>query len=286
MKNISDITEMTHYAEKLADKGDRIGFVPTMGFLHEGHLSLMRKAREENHTLVVSIFVNPTQFGPNEDLESYPRDLESDMELCREVGCDVLFTPEPAAMYPAMFKTTVSVSGVTEALCGASRPGHFDGVTTVVAKLFNIVRPHRAYFGLKDYQQYRVIERMTHDLDMDIRIIGLPTIREDDGLAMSSRNTYLTQAERVSALSLSRSLEMASSMVREGTQDASRIAGAVTGMIEDMPHTRIDYVKCVDALEMTPVAEIEKDTLLALAVFVGKARLIDNVVLTPPAEDV
>jgi pantoate--beta-alanine ligase len=239
----------------------------------------MRKAREENHALVVSIFVNPTQFGPGEDYASYPRDLEKDTSLCQEVGCDVLFTPGADEMYPQDNVTTVSVSGLTETLCGASRPGHFDGVTTVVSKLFNIVRPHTAYFGLKDYQQYRVILRMVQDLNMNINIIGLPTIREEGGLAMSSRNAYLYDDERSGALSLSRSLEAAREMVREGIRDPRAIEEKVTGIIESEPTNRIDYVSVVNADDLAPLSTIEDRTLLALAVFVGDARLIDNTVL-------
>ena len=279
MKIITTISEMQDHSNRLRDQGDRIGFVPTMGFLHEGHLSLMRKAREENHALVVSIFVNPTQFGPGEDYASYPRDLEMDASLCQEVGCDVLFTPGADEMYPQDNVTTVSVSGLTESLCGASRPGHFDGVTTVVSKLFNIVRPHRAYLGLKDYQQYRVILRMVQDLNMNINIIGLPTIREEDGLAMSSRNAYLYDDERSGALSLSRSLEAAREMVREGIRDPRAIEEKVTGIIESEPTNRIDYVSVVNADDLAPLSTIEDRTLLALAVFVGDARLIDNTVL-------
>ena len=270
---------MQDHSDRLRDQGDRIGFVPTMGFLHEGHLSLMRKAREENHALVVSIFVNPTQFGPGEDYASYPRDLEMDASLCQEVGCDVLFTPGADEMYSQGNVTTVSVSGLTETLCGASRPGHFDGVTTVVSKLFNIVRPHMAYIGLKDYQQYRVILRMVQDLNMNINIIGLPTIREEDGLAMSSRNAYLYDDERSGALSLSRSLEAAREMVREGIRDPRAIEEKVTGIIESEPTNRIDYVSVVNADDLAPISTIEDRTLLALAVFVGDARLIDNTVL-------
>jgi len=279
MKIITTISEMQDHSDRLRDQGDRIGFVPTMGFLHEGHLSLMRKAREENHALVVSIFVNPTQFGPGEDYASYPRDLEMDASLCQEVGCDVLFTPGADEMYPQGNVTTVSVSGLTETLCGASRPGHFDGVTTVVSKLFNIVRPHRAYLGLKDYQQYRVILRMVQDLNMNINIIGLTTIREEDGLAMSSRNAYLYDDERSGALSLSRSLEAAREMVREGIRDPRAIEEKVTGIIESEPTNRIDYVSVVNADDLAPLSTIEDRTLLALAVFVGDARLIDNAVL-------
>ena len=279
MKIITTISEMQDHSNRLRDQGDRIGFVPTMGFLHIGHLSLMRKAREENHALVVSIFVNPTQFGPGEDYASYPRDLEMDASLCQEVGCDVLFTPGADEMYPQDNVTTVSVSGLTESLCGASRPGHFDGVTTVVSKLFNIVRPHRTYLGLKDYQQYRVILRMVQDLNMNINIIGLPTIREEDGLAMSSRNAYLYDDERSGALSLSRSLEAAREMVREGIRDPRAIEEKVTGIIESEPTNRIDYVSVVNADDLAPLSTIEDRTLLALAVFVGDARLIDNTVL-------
>ena len=279
MKIITTISEMQDYSDRLRHQGDRIGFVPTMGFLHEGHLSLMRKAREENHTLVVSIFVNPTQFGPEEDYDSYPRDLEKDASLCRELGCDVLFTPASDEMYPEGSVTKVSVAGMTETLCGASRPGHFDGVTTVVCKLFNIVRPHAAYFGLKDYQQYRVLFQMVQDLDMNIRIVGLPTIREEDGLAMSSRNAYLYDDERSGALTLSRSLDAAREMVREGIRDPRAIEQKVTGIIESEPTTRIDYVSVVDADDLTPLSTIDERALLALAVFVGDARLIDNAVL-------
>ena len=279
MKIITTISQMHQHADRLRDQGDRIGFVPTMGFLHEGHLSLMRRAREDNHALAVSIFVNPTQFGPGEDFQSYPRDLERDASLCREVGCDILFTPSAEEMYPQGSVTTVSVSTLTKHLCGASRPGHFDGVTTVVTKLLNIVKPHRAYFGLKDYQQYRVLWRMARDLNLDIDIVGLPTVREPDGLAMSSRNAYLDTEERASALSLSRSLELAREMVRDGTRDPAAIEERVREAISSQPHTRIDYVQVVDAEELTPVTSLEGRALLAMAVFVGNARLIDNTLL-------
>ena len=279
MKIITTISEMHNHSDRLRDQGDRIGLVPTMGFLHEGHLSLMRRAREENHALVVSIFVNPTQFGPDEDYDSYPRDLEKDASLCREVGCDVLFTPAADEMYPQGNVTTVSIAGLTETLCGVSRPGHFDGVITVVSKLFNIVCPHRAYFGLKDYQQYRVISRMVQDLNMNIHIIGLPTVREEDGLAMSSRNAYLYDDERSGALSLSRSLDAAREMLKEGIRDPRAIEENVTGIIESESITRIDYVSVVNADDLTHLSTIEDRALLALAVFVGDTRLIDNTVL-------
>ena len=270
---------MTAHSSRLRDEGDRIGFVPTMGYLHEGHLSLMHQAREDNHALVVSIFVNPTQFGPNEDYDSYPRDLEQDMGMLREVGCDVLFTPSAEEMYPDGNVTTVSVAGLTDRLCGASRPGHFDGVTTVVNKLFNITKPHRAYFGLKDYQQYRVLSKMVTDLDMDIEVIGLPTVREDDGLAMSSRNAYLSADERESALTLSRSLEAAQELVAEGEGDPAIIESRVKKLIEEQPLLTVDYISVVDAEELAPVTTINRQALLALAVRVGGARLIVNTVL-------
>jgi pantoate--beta-alanine ligase len=279
MKIITTISEMQDHSDRLRDQGDRIGFVPTMGFLHEGHLSLMRQARQDTHALVVSIFVNPTQFGPGEDYDSYPRDLEKDASLCTEVGCDVLFTPGADEMYPHGNVTTVSVAGLTETLCGASRPGHFDGVTIVVSKLFNIIRPHMAYFGLKDYQQYRLISRMVQDLNMNIRIVGLPTVREEDGLAMSSRNAYLYNDERSGALTLSRSLDAAREMVSEGIRDPRIIEEKVRGIIESEPTTRIDYVNVVNADELDTLSTIEDRALLALAVFVGDTRLIDNVVL-------
>jgi pantoate--beta-alanine ligase len=279
MKIITTIDQMQEYSDRLRDQRDRTGFVPTMGFLHEGHLSLIHKAREENHALVVSIFVNPTQFGPNDDYNSYPRDPENDASLCREAGCDVLFTPSLQEMYPEETLTTVSVSKLTEGLCGVSRPGHFDGVATVVAKLLNIVKPHRAYFGLKDYQQYKVICRMTRDLNLDVDIIGLPTVREPDGLAMSSRNSYLTKDEKESALSLSRSLDRARQLIAEGVRDAARIETEVRGIIEAEPHFSIDYVSVVDAEELTPLPIIEDRALLALAVSIGEARLIDNAIL-------
>jgi pantoate--beta-alanine ligase len=279
MKIIETIAQMQEHSDRLRDQGDRIGFVPTMGFLHEGHLSLIRRAGQENHALVVSIFVNPIQFGPNEDYESYPRNLENDTRLCREEGCDVLFTPSVREMYDDDAVTRVCVAKLTETLCGASRPGHFDGVTTVVAKLLNIVKPHRVYFGLKDYQQYRVICRMVRDLNNNIDIIGLPTVREPDGLAMSSRNSYLTKSERASAISLSRSLDLARKLLAEGVRDVATLEARVREMIESELHTTIDYVTVVDAQELTPLKSVEDRALLALAVFVGNTRLIDNTIL-------
>ncbi|MBN2720526.1 MAG: pantoate--beta-alanine ligase [Proteobacteria bacterium] len=279
MEIISDIKEMQKRSYGLREKGHRIGFVPTMGFLHRGHSSLMEKAREENDALVVSIFVNPTQFGPGEDYEAYPRDVEKDQALCQKVGTDLLFSPSPSGMYPSGFGTAVSVSGITEGLCGASRPGHFDGVCTVVAKLLNIVCPHRAYFGLKDYQQFQVVRRMARDLDIDTEIVGLPTVREPDGLAMSSRNAYLTPGERKAALTLFQALQWARKMVEGGILEAGTIEERVREMILSTNGASIDYVSVVDAEELSPVKIIRDRALLALAVRLGKARLIDNIIL-------
>ncbi len=270
---------MQTHTDRLRDQGDRIGFVPTMGFLHEGHLSLMRAASKENHTLVVSIFVNPTQFGPGEDLEAYPRDLERDSDLCKEVGTNLLFVPSADEMYPDNFATSVEVSGISDVLCGVTRPGHFNGVCTVVAKLFSAVKPHRAYFGLKDYQQYRVISRMVRDLNMDVEVTGLPTVREPDGLAMSSRNTYLSREERASALSLNRSLAEVDKMARDGVRDPEKLVAAAREIIEAEPHTSIDYLQVVDTEELLPVTKVEGRALVALAVKIGKARLIDNAII-------
>jgi len=279
MQMTGSVSGMREHVTRLREKGHRIGFVPTMGFLHKGHISLLERAREENDVLVVSIFVNPTQFGPGEDFEAYPRDMEKDKALCSEAGTDILFSPSPQEMYPAGFRTTVSVSGLTEGLCGASRPGHFDGVCLVVAKLLNIVQPHRAYFGLKDYQQFKVIDRMVNDLNMDTEIVGLPTVREPDGIAMSSRNSYLTKDERKSALVLSRSLEHAKRLVSQGVREASTIEAGVREMIGERPFTAIDYVSVVDVEELTAVQTVEGRALLALSVNIGRARLIDNAIL-------
>jgi len=279
METVKDIKEMQKHSSCLRKKGNRIGFVPTMGFLHRGHMSLVEKAREENDALVVSIFVNPTQFGPGEDYEAYPRDMEKDSALCRQAGTDILFSPFPSAMYPSGFRTIVSVSGLTEGLCGASRPGHFDGVCTVVAKLLNIVWPHRAYFGLKDYQQFQVVRRMARDLDMDTEIVGLPTVREPDGLAMSSRNIYLTAGERKAALVLFQALECARKMAAGGILEAGTIEEKAREMILSTNGASLDYASVVDAEELTPVKTIRDRALLALAVSIGKARLIDNAIL-------
>jgi pantoate--beta-alanine ligase len=262
--------------------GGRVGFVPTMGFFHEGHRSLMRAARADNDLVVVSLFVNPTQFAPSEDLAAYPRDLEGDRAAAEAEGVDVLFVPEVGEMYPAGGRTTVHVAGLTESLCGASRPGHFDGVTTVVAKLFSIVGACRAYFGRKDAQQLAVIRRMTTDLDLPVEVVGCPLVRESDGLARSSRNSYLDQDARQQATILSGALYVASEAVVAGERDAAVVRKLIVDTVAHVPHVRLDYVETVDAVTLEPVDRLDGDTLVALAAFVGKARLIDNVTIAFP----
>jgi len=256
--------------------GKTIGFVPTMGFLHEGHLSLVRKCREENQKTVVSIYVNPAQFAPTEDFEAYPRDFERDSRLAEEVGVDVIFCPDNQEMYPEGYQTYVEVEGVTNNLCGISRPRFFRGVTTVCTKLFHIVKPHVTIFGKKDFQQYVTIRRMVRDLNMDIEVVGMDTTRESDGLAMSSRNVYLKPEERKSALSLSRSLVLAGELYGKGERDAALILEKVRALIAGYPHTEIDYARICDTTTMKDAARIEGECVLALAVRVGKTRVIDN----------
>jgi pantoate--beta-alanine ligase len=269
--------EMTRISKEVLKSSKTIGFVPTMGYLHEGHLSLVRRARKENDFVVVSIFVNPIQFGPSEDYERYPRDLERDLKLLEECEVDVVFNPSVSDMYPEGFSTFVEVKGITEVLCGAKRPGHFRGVCTVVAKLFNIVKPTRAYFGKKDYQQLKVIERMVKDLNFDVEIVGCPIVREKDGLAMSSRNVYLNPEERKSATVLYRSLKLASDLYRKGEKDPNVYRKKMEELIKSEPHVKkIDYIEIVDGETLKPVKEVKEGTLIALAVFVGNARLIDN----------
>ncbi len=279
MEIIYNIPLMQKKADQLRVKGKKIGFVPTMGFFHEGHLELMRVARKNADVVVVSIFVNPIQFGPSEDYSRYPRDIERDKKKAQEVGVDILFIPSVEEMYPEGFQTKVRVEKLTQHLCGLFRPGHFDGVTTVVTKLFNIVKPHIAVFGEKDYQQLLVIKRMVKDLNMDIHIIGVPTVREADGLAMSSRNTYLTPEERKSALCLKKSIDLAKEMVEKGETDASVIKKKVEELISSYPFTKIQYVSICDPETLEEVSQIKDKALIAMAVFVGNARLIDNAIL-------
>ena len=276
MKVIETIDAMQKQCEELRLSGKTIALVPTMGFFHEGHLELMRVGRRLADILVISIFVNPTQFAPSEDFQAYPRDMEGDLAGAKEVGVDLVFAPSVEDMYPDGHQTKIAVESVTKHLCGLSRPGHFDGVTTVVAKLFNTARPHLAIFGEKDYQQLTAVKRMVKDLDMDIQIIGVPTVREPDGLAMSSRNNYLNPEERESALCLKKSLDLAREMFKQGEKDAQRMKEAVERLILSHPFTKIDYINICDPMSLEDVDRIEEEVLLALAVKVGKARLIDN----------
>jgi len=278
MEVVKNIQEMKKISNNLIENKKTIGFVPTMGYLHEGHLSLVRKARENNDIVVVSIFVNPTQFGPNEDYNSYPRDLDRDLELLKNLNVDYVFTPEVSDMYPEDFSTFVEETQLSKFLCGRSRPGHFRGVCTVVTKLFNIVRPTRAYFGQKDAQQFRVLRRMIRDLNMDVEMIELPIAREKDGLALSSRNTYLTPEERKEATRLYKSLLKAKELVESGIKDTQIIKSEMKKIL-DQPLLKIDYIEIVDEKTLEPVNKVENKVIVALAVYVGKARLIDNIIL-------
>ncbi len=276
MKILTTIEETRAQIKAWKREGLSIGFVPTMGYLHEGHGSLIEAARANNDKVVVSIFVNPMQFGPKEDLASYPRDLEKDSAYCESLGTDLIFHPEPEEMYKNGFCSFVDMSVLTEELCGLSRPVHFRGVCTVVTKLFNIVQPDRAYFGQKDAQQLAVIRRMVEDLNQDLEIIGCPIVREEDGLAKSSRNTYLSAEERKAALILSKSIALGETMVAEGETDAVKLVTAMKACINEEPLAKIDYVKAVDGLTMQQVTEVKSPLLVAMAVYIGKTRLIDN----------
>ncbi len=252
-----------------------------MGYLHEGHLSLIRLARNKGDRVVVSIFVNPLQFGPTEDYHIYPRDIERDLKLLEREKVDVVFIPDEKEMYPPDFQTYVEVTKLTQGLCGAYRPGHFKGVTTVVLKLFNIVKPDFAVFGEKDYQQLKVIQQMVKDLNLDVEIIPHPIVREKSGLAMSSRNTYLSEEERHSAVAIYQSLKMAERIIFEGEKDAERVKGLIRDYLEKFPHNKVQYVEIVDPESLESVSEIKGPVLIALAVFVGKTRLIDNRLIKP-----
>ncbi len=276
MEVIEKIGLMQKLAEKWRRAGDVIALVPTMGFLHQGHVELLRVGREKGDRLVMSLFVNPIQFSPQEDYERYPRDAESDLNKARSAGVDAVFMPTVEEMYPESFQSTVKVEEVTRYLCGKARPGHFAGVTTVVAKLFHITRPHVAIFGEKDYQQLVVIKRMVGDLSMDIEIIGVPTVRERDGLAVSSRNSYLSPEERASALSLKEGLDLAKALAAAGERDPVKIKKAVRELILSHPFTEIDYISICDPEKLIDTEIIDRPCLVALAVKVGKARLIDN----------
>lgn len=274
MQVTKTVEETRKQIKQWKKEGKTIGLVPTMGFLHEGHASLIRKCREQNDIVVVSDFVNPTQFGPNEDLEAYPRDFERDSKLCESLGADLIFAPSPEDMYhdPHAF---VSIDTLSETLCGKTRPIHFKGVCTVVTKLFHIVAPDRAYFGEKDAQQLAIIRKMVKDLNFDIEIVGCPIVREEDGLAKSSRNTYLIDKERQAALCLSRAVKTGKEVIYTGA-DAKEVLNPMKAIIEAEPLARIDYVMMVDALTMQPIEKADRDVLVAMAVYIGKTRLIDN----------
>jgi pantoate--beta-alanine ligase len=282
MQIIEQIAAMRDWSENERRQGRRIVFVPTMGFLHEGHLCLVRDARKRGDRVVVSIFVNPTQFSPSEDFAGYPRDFERDRTLLEKENVDVLFHPADEAMYPAGSQTHVEVEQLSLPLCGAMRPGHFRGVATIVTKLFNIVLPHAAIFGEKDYQQLQVIRQLVQDLSMDVMIVGHPTVRESDGLAMSSRNSYLTPDERRAAVCLSQSLCKAERLFRRGEKSARAIINGVESVLAEQPLAQVEYVKLCDAKTLTDIDQIRGTVLLALAARIGRTRLIDNRLLRSP----
>ena len=279
MKIVKTVEEVRAQVKEWRKEGYTVGLVPTMGFLHEGHKSLIVRAAAENDKVVVSDFVNPTQFGPGEDLESYPRDLNRDAALCEEAGADLIFNPEPSDMYFPDATTYVTMTQLNEELCGKTRPIHFRGVCTVVSKLFHIVAPDRAYFGQKDAQQLAIIKRMVRDLNFDLEIVGCPIVREDDGLAKSSRNTYLDAQERQAALCLSKAVKLGQQMAAAGEKDAAKVVGAMKELIEKEPLARIDYVEAVNGINMKPVETLDAPVLVAMAVYIGKTRLIDNFII-------
>ncbi len=278
MKVIQTPQEMNNCSEKIRRQGKRIAFVPTMGYLHDGHLSLMSEGRKKADILIVSIFVNPTQFGPQEDLEAYPRDFEKDEKLMQEAGVDVVFYPQADTIYPEGYQTYITVEKVSQNLCGISRPFHFQGVATVVAKLFNIVNPHLALFGKKDFQQLILIKRMVKDLNFNIEIIGCPTFRETDGLAMSSRNSYLSAEERQTALNIKKSIDSVCDLFQNGERNTKTLLKKAEEILSEQPLIRIDYLKICDIETLEDIKIIEKESVLAIAAFVGKTRLIDNFV--------
>lgn len=280
MKIINKINTMKTLADELRNKQRKIAFVPTMGYLHEGHLELMKVGRANADSLIISIFVNPAQFGQNEDIDTYPRDIEGDSKKAKDVGVDILFSPDAEEIYPGGYQTKIKVAELDQYLCGISRPGHFDGVATIVTKLFNIVKPHMAIFGEKDMQQFQIVKRMVRDLNMDIEIVGVPIFREPDGLALSSRNSYLSPEERIAALCLKDALDIAKSMVISGERKSSKILDAITEYIAGHPFTKIDYISICDSETLHDVDVIaDNPVLLALAVFIGKTRLIDNALI-------
>jgi pantoate--beta-alanine ligase len=285
MDVLKSIKEMKAFSAQARRRGKTIAFVPTMGFFHEGHLSLMREGRRRGDLVIVSLFVNPTQFAPHEDLKNYPRNFRRDCQMAEEGGVDILFAPEVEEMYPSDHQTSVQVEKVTRNLCGRSRPTHFRGVTTVVMMLFEIVTPHVAIFGEKDYQQLVTIRQMVRDLHMSVEVVGMPTVREADGLAMSSRNTYLLPEERKAALSLYRSLQRAKELLQKGEQRGGRILEGMNGILQSEPLVRMDYIQLCDARTLQDVDRVKGDVVVALAAYVGKTRLIDNLVYRSPLAD-
>ncbi|MBI5739203.1 MAG: pantoate--beta-alanine ligase [Nitrospirae bacterium] len=280
MQTIRAIKEMQALSTRLRSEGKSIGFVPTMGALHEGHLSLLRRSKDENVFTAVSIFVNPTQFGPQEDFNKYPRDLDGDLDKLSPLKVDAVFFPDAGEMYPEGFSTSIQIGHIGEILCGASRPGHFNGVATVVSKLFNIVMPHRAYFGQKDFQQTAVIRKLVRELNFDIDVNVCPTVRETDGLAMSSRNAYLTKEQRKAAAILFRSLMLGKDLVVSGRiSDARRVKSGMMGLIEGEPLVGVEYVEVVDAENLAEIREIKTPAAICLAVRIGDTRLIDNIII-------
>lgn len=273
------ISEVKEHVKKWKSEGCTIGLVPTMGYLHEGHASLIQRARQENDIVIVSDFVNPIQFGPKEDLATYPRDFEADCKLCESIGADLIFHPEPEEMYLPNFCTHVGVENLSEHLCGKRRPIHFNGVCTVVTKLFMISQADRAYFGQKDAQQLAIVRRMVRDLNYNIEIVGCPIIREEDGLAKSSRNTYLNPMERKAAVILHQALTKGEELLRGGEKDAKKLQNSITEIIESEPLAKVDYVEVVDWNELQPIDEVDGPVLVAVAVFIGKVRLIDNFIV-------
>lgn len=276
MQLATRISQVRQVVREWKQQGLRVGLVPTMGYLHEGHQSLIEAAVRDNDRVVVSIFVNPMQFGPGEDLEQYPRDLHRDTKLCETVGAALIFHPEPSELYPDGFCSHVDVDGLTEGLCGKTRPGHFRGVCTVVMKLLNIVQPDRAYFGQKDAQQFAVIRRMVRDLNLPVELTACPIVREPDGLAKSSRNTYLSPQERQAALVLYQALCRGQAQLQKGVRDAGQLRAAMRAVIDAEPLARIDYLELCDPETLQPVTEVGTEALAALAVYIGKTRLIDN----------
>ena len=279
MKTIRNLKQMSGFSRQIKHRAKSLGLVPTMGALHAGHLGLIRKARKENDFVVVSIFVNPVQFGPKEDLKNYPRNLKHDEKLCKKAGVDAVFYPDAADMYPMGYKTYVEVEGFSDCLCGKSRPGHFKGVTTVVTKLFNILQPDTAYFGQKDAQQALIIKKMVADLNIPVKVKVMPTLREKDGLAMSSRNVHLNKQERKDALGLYQSLKLARTLFKKGVRDSNKVISVMKGLIVKKQTAKIDYVCVMDSQTLKPVKKIKNKCLVGLAVRVGKTRLIDNIIL-------